>query len=350
MDIENERSIQGHLLPDQVKHTIIIYKKQGEKSDKEIRQAIFSEFGRSLGHSTIDTLWKKYQQTHNVSNDWSTQGRPKVLGEEERKELIETARENRLSSSRDLKNFLNLSASRETVNRELLREGYKAYRAPAKLLLTKENIEQRYRFAKQLESWGGVRWRTVVFSDESAFRLVDPNGRIFVRRMEEESLEPFSYQTSVSSSKMVMIWGAISSAGPGPLVRIQGKLDGEEYLNLFRYRLWRYYPGLYDGSQIFQDDNATPHTSDIVNEWFAKHSIRRMDWPSRSPDINIIEDVWNKLKFEMRGKIFETQDDLWKEIKQQWQNLSQEFIDGLYASLPNRIQAILRACGGATKY
>lgn len=350
MEIENEGNNEGHLLPDIIKHEIIHYKKEGKKKDKEIKRIIFSDFNRTLGHSTISTIWKKYKESESISNQWSTQGRPRVMKEEEKEMLIENVREDRLSSSRQLKEDLKLSASRETINRELLRKGYKAYRAPAKPLLTEDHIQQRERFAIKYQSWGRVRWRRVVFTDESAFRLVEPNGRVFVRRKEEELLEPFSFQACVPSSSMVMIWGAISNDGPGPLVRIQNNLDSEGYLNLFRYRLWRYYPDLYNGIQIFQDDNATSHNADVVNQWFDRYQIRRIEWPSRSPDINIIEDVWNKLKFEMRGKIFMSQDNLWEEIKKQWENLSPDFIDGLYESLPNRVQAVLNARGGATKY
>ena len=125
----------------------------------------------------------------------------------------------------------------------------------------------------------------------------------FCKKDGKRKIQTFSFQASVPSSDMVIVWGAVSSAGVGLLVHIEGKLNGKEYLNLFRYRLRRYYPGLYDGSQIFQGDNAGPHNANIVNERFHKYSIQRLNWPLKSPDLNIIEDVWNKLKFE-RKKIF----------------------------------------------
>ena len=350
MDIEEEASNQGHLLPDDIKHAIILRKKQGEMNDKQISEDILSTFGRKLGNSTVSNLWKKYEKTHTIANNWNMEGRPKLLNEEDDEMLIEAVRENRLSSANDIKDDLKLSVSRETVNRELLGLGYKAYKAPTKPLLKQENMYERNRFADKHQSWGVIRWRKVVFTDESAFQLVNPNGQVFVRRLEEEQLEPFATQSCVPSSAMVMVWGAISAEGFGLLVRIEGTLDGLKYLNLFRYRLWKYYPGLYNGSLIFQDDNASPHNADIVNEWFYKYGIRRMDWPSRSPDLNRIEDVWNELKFKMRGKNFETKDDLWKEIQKQWLQLSPEFINGLYETLPDRVQAVLNACGGSTIY
>ena len=83
-----------------------------------------------------------------------------------------------------------------------------------------------------------------------------------------------------------MMWGAISQVEVGPLVRVQGKIDGQGYLDLFRYRLRRTYPGLYNNNLIFQDDNANAHIFKVVNEWFGKYGIKRLGWPSKSPDFN----------------------------------------------------------------
>jgi len=350
MDIEAEKDTQIHLLPDEIKYSIVFYKKRGDMSDKKIREQIFSEFGRQLGNSTVQSVWKKYQETDEVSNRWSSQGRPRLLNEEEQDKLIEAVKENRLSSSRELKNDLNFKVSRETVNRELLAKGYKAYRAPAKPLLSEANVFKRYQFALKYQSWRGIRWRTVVFSDESAFRLVSPNGRAFVRRTEEERLEADTIQYSSPTSSIVMVWGIISRDGIGPLVRITEQIEAKTYLNFFRYRLWRHYPGLYDGTQIFQADNARPHVAEIVKKWFDKYHIHCMDWPSKSPDLNIIEDIWNKIKFEIRGKIFENQDDLWEEVQYHWNQASLDFINKLYDTLPARIETVLEAEGGVTKY
>jgi len=33
-----------------------------------------------------------------------------------------------------------------------------------------------------------------------------------------------------------------------------------------------------------------------------------MDWPSQSPDLNIIEDVWNFIKYKLKGRTFDDED------------------------------------------
>ena len=53
-----------------------------------------------------------------------------------------------------------------------------------------------------------------------------------------------------------------------------------------------------DGLGQFQQDNATPHTSRIVTKWLQEHSsdFRHFRWPPKSPDMNIIEHIWDALQ------------------------------------------------------
>jgi len=75
-----------------------------------------------------------------------------------------------------------------------------------------------------------------------------------------------------------MVWGAISyERGVGPLARVNGTLDGEEYLHIVRYRLKKYHPGLYGGGLIYQEGNARPHKCHLVQDWFDEKDIEVMD-------------------------------------------------------------------------
>ena len=76
-----------------------------------------------------------------------------------------------------------------------------------------------------------------------------------------------------------------------------------------------------------------------------------MNWPSRSPDLNIIENVWGRIKYELRNQEFEDVDDLWREIHRLWgEIIDAEFVVNLYNSLPRRLEAVIRADGRHTKY
>ena len=38
------------------------------------------------------------------------------------------------------------------------------------------------------------------------------------------------------------------------------------------------------------------HTAQIVNNWFCNNEVEVLEWPSRSPDLNIIENAWSLIK------------------------------------------------------
>ncbi len=101
---------------------------------------------------------------------------------------------------------------------------------------------------------------------------------------------------------------------------------------------------------IFQHDGAPAHRHSNTQQWLKKKKVNVLNWPSQSPDLNIIEDSWNKIKYELRGIAFETLDELWDEVENQWYQISKELIQSLYSSLPRRIEAVEDVQGGSAKY
>lgn len=350
MSEQGSETEPAHLLGDDIKWAIVFAKQKGD-SNKKVAREVGARFKRPiLTKETVKAIYGKFLATKSVSNDWSTEGRPRVLNEEVVTEIIDSCTNDRTKSVREHRNELQIQASRQSINRALLDRGYRAYRARKKPLLKTINITKRFRFAQQHRNWEADDWRDIVFSDESIFRLVNSNGRTFVRRTAQEALQDDTIQPRVSVCKSVVVWGAISSDGVGPLVRITGSVNGQSYLQTLRYRLKRGYPDLFGGPLIFQQDNAPAHRSRVVQEWLREKNIECLDWPPQSPDLNIIENVWNILKYELRSQIFETEDQLWEEIQRLWRRIPWDTIDRLYQSMPRRIHALRRARGKHIKY
>ena len=43
---------------------------------------------------------------------------------------------------------------------------------------------------------------------------------------------------------------------------------------------------------VFQNNTATSHKASIVQKLKADYAIRTIDWPSQSPDLFIVENIW----------------------------------------------------------
>ncbi len=93
-----------------------------------------------------------------------------------------------------------------------------------------------------------------------------------------------------------------------------------------------------DADFIFQQDLAPAHTAKGTKSWFNDHRVTVLDWPANSPDLNpresMIRDTRPNNADELKNLCFITPEQ------------SHRLID----SMPRRIDAVIQAKGGPTKY
>ncbi len=90
-------------------------------------------------------------------------------------------------------------------------------------------------WAKKKKNWTVAQWSKFLFSDESKFCISFGNQGPRVWRKGGEVHSPSCLKSSVKFPQSVMIWGAMSSAGVGPLRFFFWKLTS---LHLFTKKFW----------------------------------------------------------------------------------------------------------------
>ncbi len=190
------------------------------------------------------------------------------------------------------------------------------------------------------KNWTVAQWSKVLFSDESKFCISFGNQGPRVWRKSGEAQNLCCLKSSVKFPQSVMIWGAMSSAGVGPLCFLKSTVNAAIYQEILEHFMLPSADKLYgDADFIFQQDLAPAHTAKGINSWFNDHGVTVLDWPANSPDLNPIENLWGIFKRKMRDTRPNNADELKATVKETWASIPPQQCHKLITSMPHRIEA-----------
>ena len=76
-----------------------------------------------------------------------------------------------------------------------------------------------------------------------------------------------------------------------------------------------------------------------------------MEWPSHSPDLNPLENLWHYIKVRLRKRPkAKSGAELMEHVNEVWRGIPKRLVDTLIESMPSRTKAVIKAKGGHTKY
>ena len=121
----------------------------------------------------------------------------------------------------------------------------------------------------------------------------------YCRRPSGAHLDPgFTQKTVKFGSGKIMVWGYIQYRGAREICKVDGNIDSAKYQQILASQ---YIPN-YKSGQIFQQNGAPCHTSGSTMKFLRGKKIKVLQGrPAQSPDMNIIEHIWGRIKRKLGG-------------------------------------------------
>lgn len=308
-------------------------------------------------HTTIGRVLRRFQETG--SDDRRPgQGRPRVTNERDDRFLILSTLRDRFTTSTSMQELIrhvrNVQISSSTVRRRLHGAGIASRRPATGPRLTRQHRVARLAFARDHVNWTLEQWKRVLFTDETRVSLRGQDGRMQVwRRAGERYSQVCFSQREPFGGGSVMFWGGINFYARTAIVTVpRPALTADRYIvNILQDHVIPFAPFIGENFLLMQD-NARPHNARAVTHYLRETGVNKLDWPPRSPDINPIEHLWDTLKrlIRARNPSPQTLHEVEQAVQEEWENIPQESIRNLIRGMRRRLQAVILARGGNTRY
>ncbi|KAH8270914.1 hypothetical protein KR026_004632 [Drosophila bipectinata] len=308
-----------------------------------------------LSPSTVQCIIQRFVRENRVA-DKGRIAPNKIFDDHEERRIVRKVKENpKLSAPKiaaEVEEEMGKKCCPDTIRNVLHKHHLNGRVARKKPFISKKNMIERVKFVKEMEVHPGTFWNDVIFADESKFNLFGSDGRKYVWRRANTELDPKNLKPTVKhGGGHVMVWACMAASGVGNLVFIDGIMDAKMYLNILKENLPQSAEklGILDRFRFYQD-NDPKHTAANVKLWLVWNCPHVVKTPAQSPDLNVIENLWEILDQAIRKRTISNRNELKIALLEEWRKIPVETTKKLVESMGNRLKAVKKQKGGPTKY
>jgi transposase len=290
-------------------------------------------------------------------------GRPVKLSDRHKRQIVFHITKNHKSrrlSAISIIHDLQLDVHPDTLKRTLKSLGYNHRIARRRPFLKKLDRKRRLQFARRHAHFTVDDWKAFIWTDEMSVKVgMERSTKDWIWRKEDEEFHPdcINYKKRPTGTGM-MFWGAFRWGRMGPGLFFD--LGEGQKVNSTIYRdqiltgpLQEFWEESFEDIKepVVMEDNAPVHKK-VCIPVRQELGMKCHQHPPNSPDLNPIENIWAHMKHRISKEYGHvTSLKIMKDVVVNiWNDFEDHKWDHLVESMPDRIQAVIKARGGLTCY
>lgn len=318
------------------------------KTEREVQEIFQEKFERRVSRMSLNRI--KYRQPV----ERMKRGPKDLFRLSQVKKMISVVQKNKFKSWDNLIEIIwnkhRIGISKHSLRKICKNNGIKNYRILKKPKLTSKAVTQRLDFCRKHLNKGDNFWKRIIFLDEKTITIKNQYemSRLYVKCQKSERLLPSNIiSTTKFVKKGIKFIGAMTIDGVLPLIKVENRLNSQIFTD--KIELYRREVRDFRRFKILMDNDPS-HSSKFTTKFLNEMGIKKLEFPSSSPDLNVIENTWAFWQKNVRASKPKSTKELEDASYKEWYKIPKEYLKKLVESMKRRISAVIASKGYITKY